>query len=33
MLKKTTTVGKILDGLEAKVVDDHGQTLHVGEPG
>ena len=33
IIKKTTTVGKVLDGIEAKIVDDCGHTVKVGEPG
>ena len=33
IVKKTTTVGRILDGMEAKIVDENGQTVNVGEAG
>jgi hypothetical protein len=33
MIKKTTTVGKILDGLEGKIVNDKGETVKLGEAG
>ena len=31
--KITTTVGRILPGLEAKIVDNDGNQCNVGEPG
>ncbi len=32
-INKTTTVGTILDGLEAKLIDSNGNTCPVGVPG
>ena len=32
-LNKTTSVGTVLNGLEAKIVDSQGKTCPVGTPG
>lgn len=32
-INKTTSVGTILNGLEAKLIDSNGKTCPVGTPG